>query len=374
MSERDDFYMVLPSNASPNFHPENNASDFRVTWENPININPSEQWKVALTEMSYTYTPITVSPNYHIIYKKQEIEKRKYSFHLAYNIATQKVTINREHRETNQAVTLQLTQDKKLIIRCDLPFDFNFTEKAKLGFNVASLTSNDVEDAYEIRANESLNRLYPAPVGGKNIVQFGPIELGIHFNNLVQREYLFKNVLYWYKAKGLADYVAKECKEIFSTFELVKSKFHFKTQPYIFEIEFLKGLHFVIGLEKSKYTKDLDIMTSGVYKNDVIEEHAPYPPQMRRGMINMYIYSSICSPIHVGHTLAPLLKSIHIDTSRDTEEGHTRSYVVRNPMYIPLASNSFNSIEINIRNDSGQIIWFPKGSVTNITLHFKKYL
>ena len=206
MSEHDDFYMVLPSNASPELHPDNNAGDFRVTWENPININPAEHWRVALTEVTYAYAPITISPNYNIRYKKQEIEKKIYSFHLTYNILNQSISVTPIRQETNQQVTVSLTHDKYLFIQCDLPFDFKFTAKEKLGITATTLTSNDAEDlsdAYEVRAHESLATLYPAAVDGKNEVKFGPIQLEIHFSNIVQREYPFKNVLYWYKAKGL---------------------------------------------------------------------------------------------------------------------------------------------------------------------------
>lgn len=87
----------------------------------------------------------------------------------------------------------------------------------------------------------------------------------------------------------------------------------------------------------------------------------------------MFIYASICQPIYVGHTLVPLLKNVFVDAKDDIRElGHARNYIVYNPMYIPVASTSFNNIEINIRNDAGKIITFPIGAVSCLTLHFKK--
>ena len=67
---KDDFYMVLPSNASPNTHPKNNASDFIVSWENEIHLDPEDHWTVAMTEMNYVYKPSTTSPRYSINYEK----------------------------------------------------------------------------------------------------------------------------------------------------------------------------------------------------------------------------------------------------------------------------------------------------------------
>jgi len=87
----------------------------------------------------------------------------------------------------------------------------------------------------------------------------------------------------------------------------------------------------------------------------------------------MYIYASICQPIYVGHTLVPLLKNVFVDSSDDNKRvGHARNSIVYNSMYIPVASTSFNSIEINIRNDAGKIITFPHGAISVLTVHFKK--
>ena len=40
MKEDSDFFMVLPSNASPDTHPKNTATDFTVSLQNPIKLDP----------------------------------------------------------------------------------------------------------------------------------------------------------------------------------------------------------------------------------------------------------------------------------------------------------------------------------------------
>ena len=70
MSNENDFYMVLPSNASPDTFPDNYASDYTVKFDTPIDFNPSDRWKVALTECNYTYSPHTISTNFGIYYEK----------------------------------------------------------------------------------------------------------------------------------------------------------------------------------------------------------------------------------------------------------------------------------------------------------------
>ena len=66
MNQGDDFYMVLPSNASPDLYPNNNASSFIVSWDQSIELNQNDLWKVALTECDYMYRPHTLTTNYAI--------------------------------------------------------------------------------------------------------------------------------------------------------------------------------------------------------------------------------------------------------------------------------------------------------------------
>lgn len=68
----DEFYMVLPSNASPLTHPQNSAADYCISWDTAIELNPNENWKVALTEACYTYHPHTISTNLSIEYECME--------------------------------------------------------------------------------------------------------------------------------------------------------------------------------------------------------------------------------------------------------------------------------------------------------------
>ena len=62
----DDFYVVLPSNACPNTHPDNEANKFYVTWTNPLILEG--KWQVALTEATFNYTQSSVNTDYGIDY------------------------------------------------------------------------------------------------------------------------------------------------------------------------------------------------------------------------------------------------------------------------------------------------------------------
>ena len=100
---------------------------------------------------------------------------------------------------------------------------------------------------------------------------------------------------------------------------------------------------------------------------------ANYVPVLNQGITHLYIYSSICKPMNVGGVKVPLLKSIWLDGERrNYSHGEIINVPITNPMYIPVSQTSINSIEVNIRNDYGKYIPFPDGSVTSLTLHFKK--
>jgi hypothetical protein len=118
--------------------------------------------------------------------------------------------------------------------------------------------------------------------------------------------------------------------------------------------------------------------TKIVFRNPTVGEKgvtfmADFPPQLKRGVNNMHIYASVVRPIHVGGSMVPLLNSLWLDVNkRDYNFGEVRSIVIKNSMYVPLASTSVDSIEINVRSDSGRLFPFIEGAVTSLTLHFKR--
>jgi hypothetical protein len=64
--KRKDFYVVLSSNDSKNMFPNNSANNFTVSYEKPFVFTNPEEWKVALTEISYNHTSLTVKHNFGI--------------------------------------------------------------------------------------------------------------------------------------------------------------------------------------------------------------------------------------------------------------------------------------------------------------------
>ena len=398
----EDFYMVLPSNSSPDTHPNNNASDFIVTWKNPIHLNPSAKWKAALTELSYIYKPSTISTNLSIKYEKyvnKYIKESSYMIH--FNPDTRyfeykKVTtitdaseIEFGNKPSVRFDSLNYMNDPHPIFYSQYPFSLRLSQelhkalKIKVSYdNQIYATDKNSNDQWYIDCGitfpelEKLCQKTDETTGAVQSIDLGPFEFETYQYQLEKRVIHFSDEKNFENEEDLVSYIKRKCvDEIFHRVEYSPQtkRISLSCTSNLTRFEFTNGLNFVLGFDRTIYTANpLPHPLVIDYPPIIKAENAP---QLNRGIINMYIYASICAPIYVGHTRVPLLKNVFIDSSNDVNKsGHARNYVVYNPMYVRLSSNTFNSIEINIRNDGGQLVQFPHGSITLLTIHFKKGL
>lgn len=96
---------------------------------------------------------------------------------------------------------------------------------------------------------------------------------------------------------------------------------------------------------------------------------AEYPADINGGFDNLYIYSNIVQQSDVGDAFAPILSTVPIHTNR---WGKTVHHEPKNLIYRPLQSRIFDTIEIDIRDDSGHSVPFKLGNII-LKLHFLKY-
>ena len=89
-----DFYMILPSNSNPNTQPNNAANKFIVEWEEPIIFNNSKNWKVALTEFSYYYQPISSTVDMGIKYLEERILKNYFEMDFEFDLENETVQLS----------------------------------------------------------------------------------------------------------------------------------------------------------------------------------------------------------------------------------------------------------------------------------------
>ena len=94
--------------------------------------------------------------------------------------------------------------------------------------------------------------------------------------------------------------------------------------------------------------------------------HTTQRYDIRHGFHSLYVYCDICEPQFVGDVMVPLLRTVAVEGER----GDYMSKIYNTPHYIPVGLNGINSIEINIKDDTGQDVPFLDGKVM-CKLHFR---
>ena len=82
---------------------------------------------------------------------------------------------------------------------------------------------------------------------------------------------------------------------------------------------------------------------------------------------SMFIYSNIIEHHIVGDTRAPLLRIVNVEG----KPGETTTKLYDSPHYIPLKQKLIDTIEMDIRDDTGRAIPFVSGKLI-VKLHFRK--
>ena len=88
---------------------------------------------------------------------------------------------------------------------------------------------------------------------------------------------------------------------------------------------------------------------------------------IKRGFYTLYVYCSICEPQVVGDYYVPLLRSVPIEGV----DGEIITKTYHDPHYVPVNTTSFDSMEVNIKDDTGENISFKTGKVI-CKLHFRQ--
>ena len=96
---------------------------------------------------------------------------------------------------------------------------------------------------------------------------------------------------------------------------------------------------------------------------------ATYPPDIRNGVHELFVYSNIVEPQLVGDVYAPLLRTVAIPAK--LERGAQERMAYDSPHYVPVLMDEISTIEVNIKSDTGENISFATGK-TVCTLHFRR--
>ena len=118
-----------------------------------------------------------------------------------------------------------------------------------------------------------------------------------------------------------------------------------------FSITFNDGLKQLLGFTS-------ETITGTMHSPFVADPHAAFP--------FFYVYTDIVSPQIVGDVQAPLLRIVKVEG----KDGEIISHHFDRPQYLPLIRQSFQTISVELRLNSGNFVPFERGKVI-IVLHFR---
>ena len=369
MNENSDFYMILPSNASPDTHPTNTAADFTVSLQTPIKLNSKKLWKVALMDMTYSHEQIK---DCGITYRFYSEWRQEYHIKLAISYPDYKITpkyfkfgnvdayINIEcsiwkdvlYLWSQKPFHLKPAQGKERISQFDAAWqqyycthDFRISQYYRLGEFKPTLTINESIVAFHYLDHESY---FPFP---KQIMIQSPLQL--------------------------AQYMMQACGHIFHDLHFENDALKFGFAERVHSIKFCKGLGELLGFgNKDEFhateaeRQNLELYKD--YKKTFTTFKGKALSSLQYSNHNIHIFSDICKSVVVGNKKIPLLKSISVDNSPATgTHGYVRNVSVAYPTYVDVRSNIISKVHIFIRNSANQKMVFQKGSEAVITLQFK---
>jgi hypothetical protein len=115
------------------------------------------------------------------------------------------------------------------------------------------------------------------------------------------------------------------------------------------------------GFEPDQFRLDVNKVEPAVYAKHIIRK-------ARHTFDYLYVYTDIIQSSVVGNTVAPLLRIVGVKG----EEGDTISFIFEEALYFKLLKNTFDSVQIKIRDDTGRPIPFQSQGRTIAVLHFRK--
>ena len=117
-----------------------------------------------------------------------------------------------------------------------------------------------------------------------------------------------------------------------------------------------------LNQEDSKYIKK----NSSIFNTQTNDYKLPLLYSRLNGVHSLFVYSDIIDNQFVGNSRSPLLNVVNV--SNNYQQVISRIY--DNPNYIPVSSREISSINISIRDDTGEKIFFTNSKVI-IKLHFR---
>lgn len=311
MPTRQEFYITLPSNVKG--QDKNLITNYKTFLKQRLNFKPNEDWRVGLAEVMYTKSWFNVTIQNQIRFIKQDGEIFDYEeqkIHSDQGDLFPKYQVNVIPAGFYPTVT-------------DLIETINYCLK----FYPLGLTPP------KLHFNKYTNRV---------TIVCGKFKEKEHFLPIFSEE--IENILGITDLKGLSH-----------------------TGKTLYNV----GKYSLPEKEKEKVdvllAEDLEILKNGYEMGYIM---GPRTADINAGISSIYIYSDIVQYSFVGDAYAQLLRTIPVEQTKNW--GEVIHHVFDKPHLIPLQSLNFDTVEIDIRDDTGKNIPFEIGRFV-VKLLFKKY-
>ena len=165
---------------------------------------------------------------------------------------------------------------------------------------------------------------------------------------------------YYPNVSKLCDELNKKLAAQNISFSVVKSgageeRVKLDTLPSSHRLALRNGMHYVLG-----------------YREDQLKR-APHTAQfaadLGRGSFATFLYCDMLQEIVVGDSMSPLLRTTHLSGAK---HGEIVNQVFNPALYMRIAKNYMNTIEIRICTDSGEDFPLNENGKLLLTLHFKQ--
>ncbi|GFQ82277.1 uncharacterized protein TNCT_546481 [Trichonephila clavata] len=420
-----DFHILLPSNASMNYFPQNTPDHFQTKLAYPITLNG--EWECCLTEVTIPGKYFTIHPDYNDYYSietTENVEENKKKIRISLKPYWE-LTITAE-KGNNFLRLLKLDPYKDdvtpgysggaTVMRNYTAPNVEFFKDQEIQIK---LKSPIPKNTHEISLHDMENRDIFDQITEKIIYKTGPVlaffkkqknrviitlksNIEIRLNrkfcpklmdalNIKNESYIIRDenfpVRFDYsevvdKAEGekfeLIEY------ENFPVIQRVQKTYNLKIRSGMYQLaeNFFKEFQYVLLRELADSKVEMIVppnikVTFGEklsnmlgFRTNIFTEgnyKSDYILELRAGITEVYVYCDIISPSLVGDVSAPILKIIPI--ANEYKEQIVKQFIV--PLYFPVKKNYFDVIEIQLVTSSGTPIKFISGK-TNRVLSFRR--
>ena len=318
-------YVVLPSNSSLEYFPNNTLANFNVRLGKPLILDGA--FEVALVEIIYPNKRLTVEPaDASMKIYLTKIEKIK--------LPELPMKPKEPAKEKDKVKYKAARADYKKKIK-------NFKQTLKSH-------KNEVIKLVGTKISKELFKLktFPTVYEKKKIVtSTRTLKAGVYNN---------------------AEEINEQVQEITNTIESLNISLDKQTDLFTVTIDGEKIKKVELSLRMAELL-GFKGSTQGYTISKT--EKATLQPQLEGNTHSLYIYSSLVDNQLVGDTVAPLLRVV-CPPGEKIGQQVSEKYI--KPYYLPVHSNYIDTIDIQIRTTTGFLFPFMSGSPVVISLHFRK--